>query len=43
MTAVAQTADFAGRALSLKDGFVVDYSRRSIVAEGMEFVANNYG
>jgi len=41
--AIAQAADFSGRALSLKSGFSVDYRRQSIVVEGMEFVSNHSG
>ncbi|MDE0784441.1 MAG: sulfatase-like hydrolase/transferase, partial [Planktomarina sp.] len=40
---IAQAADFAGRALSVKGGIFLDYTRQSIVVDGIEFIANNDG
>ncbi|MEH6557755.1 MAG: sulfatase-like hydrolase/transferase [Oceanicoccus sp.] len=41
--AIARSAVFTGRQLSLKDGFSVDFKHRSIVVEGLEFTANTSG
>jgi phosphoglycerol transferase len=41
--AIARSAVFTGRELSLKDGFSVDFKHRSIVVDGLEFTANTSG